>query len=341
LKSTIKDIAEKAGVSQATVDRVLNERPGVKATNRHRVLQAARVLGYLPETRNMAMPARPARLEFILPVGTNLFMADLAEHIENYCARLPLVLSCNVRRLETASAESFVSALEDLHEATAGVGILAVDDPRTRSAVNRLCEAGVRVVTITSDLPSTSRADYVGIDNRLAGRTVGLLMGQMLNSDRKGVAVFLGSRQYRGHEEREAGFRSVFSEMFPDVEIGATIEVADESQRSYRAAQALFARNPDIGGVYCAGGGRAGIVRAVQEQFGDQRPLVFCHDLTEQTREALLNGTLDIVVDQNARLMAEQATIHLLGALATNAPYLTKKLVEPRLITRENIPVAR
>jgi len=243
-----------------------------------------------------------------------------------------------VHRLETASAKALISALEELHQQTAGVGILSIDDPRTRSAVTRLTEAGVRVVTIASDLPSISRADYVGIDNRLAGRTVGLLMGQMLSPERSGVAIFLGSRQYRGHEEREAGFRSVFAERFPAVEIGATIEVADENRRSYQAAQTLFARNPKIGGVYCAGGGRSGILRAIQEQFTHDRPKVICHDLTEKTREALLNGILDIVVDQNARLMAEQATIHLLGALASTAPYLTKKLIEPRLITCENIP---
>jgi LacI family transcriptional regulator, galactose operon repressor len=36
--------------------------------------------------------------------------------------------------------------------------------------------------------------------------------------------------------------------------------------------------------------------------------------------------------------MAEQATIQLLGSLASSAPYLTKKFIEPRVITRENIP---
>jgi len=341
MKATIKDIAFKAGLSKATVDRVLNGRPGVKAKSRYLVLQAAAEIGYLPESEQVILPARPARLEFVIPVGTNIFLEDLAKHIEDYCEQLPLVDSCCVHRLQTTDVETFTLALENLDLSSVGVGIVAIDSPRTRAVVSRLSEAGVRVVTIASDLASASRADYVGIDNRSAGRTAGMLMGQMISGTRNGVAVFLGSRQYRGHEEREAGFRSVFSEILPNVEIGVTLEVADDSEKSYQLALALFARRPDIAGIYCAGGGRIGVLRAVAERFSGDRPRVFCHDLTIETQEALLAGTLDIVIDQNARLMAEQATLHLLGSLASSAPYLTKKLIEPRIITRENIPVGR
>lgn len=338
MKSTIRDIAAAAHVSTATVDRVLNGRPGVKATNRHRVLEAATRLGYLPETGNVAMPARPARLEFILPVGTNLFLDELATHIEDYCRRLPLVASCRLHRLATAQPAEFVAALDELSLNTAGIGVVAVDDPRTRAAIDRMSEAGMRVVTIVSDLPSSRRADYIGIDNRVAGRTAGKLMGQMIRDETNGVALFLGSRKYRGHEEREAGFRAVLGEEFPGIDVVEAVEIDDSSEKGYQAALSIFARRPRIDGVYCAGGGRSGVIRAVKERFPHERPLVVCHDLTVRTREELLSGAIDIVIDQNARLVAEQATIHLLGTLASSAPYLTKKLIEPRIITRENIP---
>ena len=342
MKSTIRDIARAAQVSTATVDRVLNHRPGVKATNRHRVLEAAARLGYLPETGNLAMPARPAQLEFILPVGTNLFLDELAWHLEDFCRRLPLVSSCRMHRLTTAQPEEFISALDELGLHTAGIGVVAVDDPRTRAAIARISEAGMRVVTIVSDLPSSQRADYVGIDNRTAGRTAGKLMGQMLSGDAVGVTLFLGSRKYRGHEEREAGFRAVLNEEFPNITVAEAVETDDSSAKGYQAAISIFARQPGLGGVYIAGGGRSGVIRAVKETFSSgRRPLVFCHDLTQHTREELLAGVLDIVVDQNARLIAEQAIIHLLGTLASSAPYLTKKLIEPRIITRENMPVVQ
>ncbi len=339
MKATIRDVAAAAKVSTSTVDRVLNGRPGVKAISRHRVLEAAARLGYLPQTDNLAMPSRPAQLEFFLPVGTNLFLANLSTCIEDFCRRLPLVTSCRLHRLATPHPAEFVAALDELDLDTAGVGVVTVDDPRTRAAIARLSEAGMRVVTIASDLPSSKRANYVGIDNRIAGRTAGKLMGQMLRDGRDGVALFLGSHKYSGHEEREAGFRAALAEEFPTVKVAEAVEIDDDSQKGYQAGVSIFARNPNLGGVYCAGGGRSGVIRAVTETYRGQRPLVFCHDLTDQTRQYLLNGSLDILIDQNARLMAEQATIQLLGTLASSAPYLTKKLIEPRIITRENIPI--
>ena len=48
LKATISSIADSSGLSTATVDRVINGRPGVSAANRQRVMEAAQQLGYLP-----------------------------------------------------------------------------------------------------------------------------------------------------------------------------------------------------------------------------------------------------------------------------------------------------
>ena len=338
MRATIKDIAELAQVSTATVDRVLNGRTNVKARTRHRVIEAASQLGYLPETDALTMPAKPASLEFFIPVGGNRFLANLTSEIEDFCERLPLVASFRVHRLDDVSPASFMTALDNLELEADAVGVVAIDEPALRASISRLVESGVRVVTIASDLPSTPRANYVGTDNRIAGRTAGLLMGAMLAPGSSEVGLFLGSRNYRGHEERESGFRSVLSEKFKDVKVADTIETEDDSARGYQAAASLIARRPDIAGIYVAGGGRAGVVQAVIEARRAERPLIFCHDLTDQTRDFLLKEQLDVVIDQNARLMAEQATIQLLGSVASSAPYLTKKLIEPRIITRENIP---
>ncbi|KIN78226.1 LacI family transcriptional regulator [Sulfitobacter mediterraneus] len=338
MKATISDIAAAAEVSTATVDRVLNGRSGVKAANRYRVLDAAAKLGYLPETGDLSMPAKPARLEFFLPVGGNRFLENLAFQIEDYCLRLPLVSECRVTRLPDASPSTLLAALDDLDPNTAGLGVVAVDDPKTRAAIQRLVEAGVRVVTIASDLPSSMRANYVGVDNRIAGRTAAKLMGSMLSKEDAKIALFLGSRRYRGHDERESGFRSVLSEEFPHLQVIEAVEINDDAERGYQRAASILARHPDLGGIYVAGGGRSGVIKAVEDQ-GDAPGLVlFCHDLTDQTRKFLLNDRVTVVIDQNARLMAEQATIQLLGSLASSAPYLTKKFIEPRVITRENIP---
>ena len=58
-----------------------------------------------------------------------------------------------------------------------------------------------------------------------------------------------------------------------------------------------------------------------------RKPVFICHDLTGETRGYLVDDLCDVVIDQNAR------------PIASSAPYLTKKFIEPRLIFKENVPI--
>ncbi len=336
-KATISDIAARAGVSTASVDRVLNGRAGVSAANRQRVQAAAKALGYLPSEGMLTLPSRPAHLEFFLPLGRSGFMQNLANTIRDFAADLPLVASCTIHEVDGLSPQALVAAVEKIGLPTSGVGLIAVDHPVTRNAVRLLVEAGVRVVTIASDVRQCPRSAYVGVDNRVAGRTAGLVMGRM--AGRTGaLALFLGSRAYHGHEERETGFRAVIGEQFPGLELMPAIEIDEDSGTSYVEASRLLAARQDVVGIYCVGAGRSGVARAVAE-LGRPRPFVIVHDLTNLTRRYLAEDVIDVVVDQNARLTGEQAVIRLLGSIASTAPFLTLKYIEPRIIFRENIPV--
>ncbi|TPO04338.1 LacI family DNA-binding transcriptional regulator [Mesorhizobium sp. B1-1-5] len=339
MKATVADIARSCGLSTATVDRVLNNRPGASAANRQRVLEAAKQLGYLPTLDQVVLPSKPAHLEFFLPIGSNAFMADLAHHIEDYAARLPLVASCRIHNLAGISPGALQSAVENLSLKANGVGVIAIDHPRTRNILRELVDAGIRLVTLISDVPAAPRSAYVGIDNRVAGRTAALLMGRFLGGRRGHLAMVVGSRSYRGHEEREMGFRSVLAEEFPDLTVSSAAESNDDPDASYRATVKALHDETDLLGIYCVGAGRSGVAKALLEAKPRRKPVFICHDLTKETRRYLVDDLADVVIDQNARLIAEQSVIRLLGSIASSAPYLTKKFIEPRLIFKENVPV--
>jgi LacI family transcriptional regulator len=339
MKATVSDIARSCGLSTATVDRVLNNRPGASAANRQRVMEAAKQLGYLPVVDQVTLPSRPAHLEFFLPIGSNAFMIDLAGHIEDYAARLPLVASCRIHNLAGISPGALQAAVENLSLKTNGVGVIAVDHPRTRNILREIVDAGIRLVTLVSDVPAAPRSAYVGIDNRVAGRTAALLMGRFLTGRTGHLAMVVGSRSYRGHEEREMGFRSVLSEEFPNLTITSAVEINDEPEGSYTATMKALHNEPELLGIYCVGAGRSGVAKALREAKPQKKPVFICHDLTRETRGYLVDDLLDVVIDQNARLIAEQSVIRLLGSIASSAPYLTKKFIEPRLIFKENVPV--
>lgn len=337
-KTTIPDIARRAQVSTATVDRALNARQGVSAANRQRVLRAAAELGYLPSEGTFPLPARPAHLEFLIPFQSNGFMHELARSIGEVAAKLPLVASCNITELDGIGPDALLPALEGLSLRTNGVGLITIDNPKTRHAIRRLCESGVRVVTIASDVLSTPRSAYVGVDNRMAGRTAALIMRLMAGASSGSIGLFVGSCAFHGHQEREWGFQALMSEASPGLTILPAIETGEDSARSRVAMANLLRHAEDLVGVYCVGAGRAGIVEAMRSASGRRRPFAVMHDLTESSRDWLVDDMIDVVIDQNARLVGEQAVLRLLGSIAASEPLLPLRNIEPRIVLRENIP---
>ncbi len=333
MRSTLIDIAKESGVSTATVDRVLNNRSGVSERTRVIVMETARRLGYFGALRSVS---DKIRLDFVLPQGTNSFINTLRSQIERQCSAQETI-EYHIHDVEGFNPISLARKLAEISGQTQGVGLIALDHPTVREAMRSLSDSGVHVVTLVSDILHVQRTGYVGIDNRAAGRLGGYLLGRFLPSNQpRKVALFAGSLSYRGHEEREMGFRHMIAEEFPHLEVVELREIRDDRQRAYEEAAALFQRHPDLAGIYNIGAGNSGIGRAMQE-FNRQKSIIFIgHELTDHTKTLLLSGTMDAVIDQNPRVEAREA-ISMLSHAILEKPY---EYHAPRLqvVFRENIP---
>ena len=90
-KPTVNDIARVAGVSLATVDRVLNARPGVRSVTIEKVNTAIAELGYVRDTAAANLARRRVyRLLFVLPDTENEFVVALNREIEKQIAPMAL-----------------------------------------------------------------------------------------------------------------------------------------------------------------------------------------------------------------------------------------------------------
>jgi LacI family transcriptional regulator len=337
MRSTVLDVARAAGVSAATVDRVLNNRNGVRSRTRDVVLEAAGRLGYIADGpgRRPSEAAARSRVDFVLPRGGNAFMAALRREIELQAAARR-DLDVRVLEVDGFNPQTLAASLHGLRNHTRGVGVVALDHPSVREAIRALSESGVKVVTLVSDILHAPRVAYVGIDNRQAGRLAGYVLGRLIGRGGGKVALFAGSLAYRGHEEREMGFRHVLAEDFPDLRIVELQEMRDDRDLAYAEASALLDRHPDLAGIYNIGAGNEGVARALKER-GRERAVVFVgHDVTPATRMLLLDGAMDALVDQSPRAEAREA----LGALADSIRGAAAETRLPRLqiVFRENIP---
>lgn len=337
MRTTIADLARAAGVSTATVDRALNGRAGVRRRTRERVLAAARATGYLGEAPGADDPRERVRLDFVLPGGTNSFMALLAGHLEGVAAARGDEVEVVIHRVDGFSPALLARTLHELRQRSRGVGVIALDHPVVREAIREVAGAGLPVLTLVSDIANVPRVGYVGIDNRAAGRLAGHLLGRFMPRGPGEVALLAGSLSYRGHEEREMGFRHILAEDFPALAIVALREGQDDLERSYREAAALLAARPRLGGIYNIGAGNRGIARALEEA-GRAREVVFIgHELTAHTRAFLLRGTMDAAIDQHPRVEAREAIERLRrAALGGGDPHPVP--VRVHAIFKENIP---
>jgi LacI family transcriptional regulator len=224
-----------------------------------------------------------------------------------------------------------------------GVAVVALDHPSVRAAINDLVEGGTKVVTLVSDVPSSRRHHYVGIDNIAAGRTAGALVGRLVGSTSGKVAIVAGSLSLRDHAERIFGFNQVMAAEFSGLDVLPVLEGRDEDERSEQLTARLLAERPDIVGLYNVGAGTAGVAKALIEkplsESSRDRQVVFVgHDVTILTRKLLLQGVMDAAISQNPGHEA-RAAVRVLLALARGEPILSEQeKIRIDIVMRDNLP---
>ena len=255
-KPTVHDIARAAGVSLATVDRVLNERPGVREKTVERVQDAVSRLGYVRDTHaaNLARN-RTYRFVFLMPDGKGQFLRDLRAAISE-TAKGPLGHRAEVRQIMVPARDQsgLVRALGRLDETNLdGLAIMVTETPIVRDAIARFKAAGVAVVSLVSDQPNSARDHFVGIDNIAAGRTAGMLLGRFIGQRSGKVLVVATSMQSRDMAERRLGFDQVMRSEFPNLEVLPSIEGHDDAALTERLTRDALARSETVLGLYSVG----------------------------------------------------------------------------------------
>ncbi|WP_284759460.1 LacI family DNA-binding transcriptional regulator [Agrobacterium sp. fls2-241-TYG-188a] len=341
MKPTVHDIASKAGVSLATVDRVINLRPGVHAVTRAKVEAAIVELGYVRDmaAANLAK-GRSYALVFILPNNDNSFMAGLRAEVRAAASR-SYIDRTSIRIIEVPpfDAAALSQALDVARlEKPSGVAFVAIDAEDVVEAADRLADSGIAAVTLVSDLTGSRRDHFAGIDNVAAGRTAASLMGRFLPEKGGDVAVLAGSMLVKDHRERLAGFRSVIEDEFPDLNLLPVLEGRDDPETVQRLVSECLNANPDLLGLYSLGAGNRGLIKALKSSRQQTRPCVIAHELTENTSSALAEGVLDAVLNQDAGHEVRSA-IRVLKARADGLAVIdAQERIRIDIFLRDNLP---
>lgn len=341
MKPTVHDIASHAGVSLATVDRVLNRRPGVSARTREKVDQAVQTLGFVRDVAaaNLAK-GRTYPLTFLIPSNDNSFMRGLRLALDEAKERAGVErIAIRLVDVPAFDAAALASALKKAAaEQPAGIAFVAVDAPDVAAAAAEIISAGIPLVTLVSDLSGSARDHYAGIDNAAAGRTAASLLGRFTGGRQGAVAVLAGSMLVRDHRERCEAFAFAVAQDFKGLGLLPVLEGRDDPVVVEKLVSALLSGRDDIVGLYSLGAGNRGLVKALERLPAERRPVVVAHELTETTRGALQSGLIDAVLNQDAGHEVRSA-IRVLKAKADGLPVVAaQERIRIDIFLKDNLP---
>ena len=334
----VKDIAFQAGLSVATVDRVLNDRKGVRRQTQLRVHAAIRELE--KQQAGVEIEGRRFGIDIVMEAPDRFTDTVRAAFEGEGATFLPTIFRSRFHLAEAMRPQDIVQRLDRIRlRGTDGVVLKAPDVPEISAAVARLEQSGIPVVTLVTDLPNAPRTAYVGADNRAAGETAAYLIGERFTNTPATVLVTLSSSRFRGEEEREIGFRRTLRDRYPWIDIVEISGGLGRDAATGALATNALAGHAGINAVYSIGGGNRAVLSAFAEA-GRTCNIFVAHDLDAGNLDLLRSGDIHFILHHDLKAdvrAAFRAIMERKGALpVSNAA----RLSAVEVITPYNIPVS-
>ena len=334
----VRDVAEQAGLSEATVDRVLHGRPGVSA-RAVRAVEAA-VLELERQQTQVRLSRRTLLLDVVVDAPRR-FRDAVTEATEDALASArPATVRARFHTSEGATPTELARVVDGLGtggRVCHGLVLKAPDDPVVVAAVDRARARGIPTVTLVTDLPTSARLAYVGLDNAAAGATAAYLVARLARGREGVVLVTLSHRAFLGEQERFSSFTARLAEEDPGREVVALADVHGDDDATERAAAAALRDGAVPAAVYSMGGGNGGVAQALSMARLTGVPFVG-HDLDADNLALLRGGVLTAVLHHDLRADLRAALTQVLRAhrLVPGAPASVPSA--PQLVTPWNIP---
>lgn len=330
MRVTIKTIAEMAGVSRGTVDKVIHDRPGVNVETKEKVLAIIKELNYKPNPIGKALVKNqsPIKIGVILTPEHNPFIKDMLKGIkqaeeEFYAFGIEVITHIP----ETLETREHLSILEELErERVDGIALFPIHDKKVRAKITELQEKGISILTFNSRVDNINELCFVGQDHFKGGKVAAGLMSKLL-PDGGEVGIILSSHQLSCHDDRLSGFINRLNDCHSAISIVEIRENQDKRSEAKKIATKYLTKHPNLKGIYITGGGVEGVVDAFQSE--NRSVKLIGHDLTDGSATLLKEHSIDFIIDQKP---VDQGYI----IIKTLFEYLFKKITPKKFV---EIPV--
>lgn len=337
---TVKDLAEAAGVSRGTVDRVLHDRGEVKPEVALRIKALAKEMGYVPNRAGRALASfrRRYRIGVLVPSIGNVFFDGVLEGVNKAVTEFS-DLGCEVviSKVQGYSEQIHLNAIDELlKKECQALCLSTISTPAICQRINDCTEQGIHVVLLNSDVEGAKRLCYSGSDYLKAGRTcAGMLSMITSNLKKLRILIITGSLHMLGHSQRISGFKKELELLKVPYEISAVCECNDSDILAQKLTTKALQDDPSINCVYITGAGVQGTGAAVISS-GRNDLICFGYDDIYTTCELVRAGIIKFVVCQQPERQGYHAIKRAYQALAGIIPssiaddFITDTLIKIR-----------
>ena len=337
---TTKDLAKAAGVSLATVDRVLNRRQGVRKKTVEAVNEAIKKIGFERNQVAATLARRKGyKFAFVLPKSGDEYLSEIKTKIkETAVAGRSEMLEVRTILIDDHDPHKAARSLSRMQPTSYdGAAIMAPETPQIRDAIKRLRDRGIHAVPFVSDQREIEGDRFVGIDNSSAGKTAASLMGRFLGPREGSIAVITDTMQARDSLDRRLGFDEVINNSFTKLKVLPTLETYGDPERTHEIVANVINSRNDLVGFYIMGAEARVPLEALHAAYPENDFVCAAHERTPSTEQGLRSGALDVVIAQDPGHLVRSA-VRRLKARCENREFVeSQERIRIEILVNENL----
>ena len=329
MATTMKEIAQLAGVSIGTVDRALHNRGRVNPEVAQRICKIAEELEYRPNSiaQGLFARSRSYRIAVIFHrKNIDTFFEDILQGIE-ICQKevSELGVTLDLFYGEDFSPDSQLKLLEQVEkEQYNALIIVPINHNSVKARINALHQQGIPVILLSNIIDNCNFLSFVGCDYTRSGQIVAGFINMIHPSP--GKLLYLSPPfQMMGHVMRAQGLRERLKTEYPHIELCEICELHGGDVADYKLTKEALARHPDTNIMICPGAGSSGHMEAIKEFPGIAQTQIISYDYSENTGRYIRNKIITATLVQHPKRQGYLAVKTAAGQLMDPKNFTVEK----------------
>lgn len=304
---TIKEIGKLAGVSRGTVDRVLNNRPGVNPETYKRVKEIAEQYGYEPSIQGQMLAARKKKLKFgfiVCDTPVDLFFHDVllsakkkAEELKAYGVRVKIY---PIKKLSESYLTSFLKEVEE--DELDGIALIPLQMNAMVSFIKRMEDKEIPLVFYNLDMESTKRLSYVGCNYYNAGKVAAGLVALAIQEKGKVAIATSFHKETLSFQSRLDGFLNELDANYPNIQIVNRDSNYIFQKDDYSSILNVIREHGDMKAIYIVNPGDYSLCDEIAKLDQDHNIRIITNDLLKERAGLLEQGIVSAVIGQQPEI---------------------------------------